>query len=658
MKEWLREEKAGAGRILIVAPDGCDEGGDGSEEKPFRTPEKARDAIRAMDALPGGGVTVLFRAGEYNLEKTFTLTPEDSGREGAPIVWTAYPGEDASLVSKEPVTGWRRLTAAEKAGPLFGMSDEAKEAVWVAEIPVGRRFHDLYENGVRLPNSRMILSDDWQKKWPRVRAAPGDFGPEGLRGSFDPGVLDGLDGWEDAEIRMLTAIWWNVNAVLGGIDAENRTAFIRSGLTVFYPGSMENGREYNLMNTPKYLTRGEWCVDSARGRVYYWPERGGDPNDSVIFAPGLRELWRFQGDEEDRGWKRQVRHVVLRGLRFLYTDRVPEDELDPGWLTRNGENPDGMIYMQGADSCAVEDCALGYSGSQGIVLDHYAQNCSVTGCEIAHASSGGIYITGYGPGAVDVNRHHRIARNHIHHVGLDYMHSCAVQIFGSGDNVLEYNRFHDLPYAAVSVIGMIWTHMRGGPDAIDTQNTFGKKQTMYNARWNEIDRSAVKDYLSALPYQHSGRNVIQYNICDNYMQVLRDGGALYAWCSGRDKVWRRNCGYRAFTDDWGVRAIHIDDWEGFNDIEENLFHASGATDNSQTNGTRGGRGDGERTDLDVWDDTLGDNVWKRNVITADALPEGYAALRAEIRKAAGGWLSVLPGGDASAADDAADRGRD
>ena len=657
MKDRQYENRAEAGRILMIAPDGCDVTGDGSAEKPFRTPERARDEIRAMEALPEGGVTVFFRAGEYNLEKTFVLTPEDSGREGAPIVWAAYPGEEVSLVSKEPVTGWRRLTAAEKAGDLFGMSGEAREAVWVAEIPVGRRFHDLYENGVRLPNSRMILSDDWQHTWLKVRATPGDFGPEGLRGRFDPGVLDGLDGWEDAEIRMLTAIWWNVNAVLGGIDAESRTAFIRSGLTVFYPGSMENGREYNLMNTPKYLTRGEWCVDSARGRVYYWPEKGGNPNDSVLFAPGLRELWRFQGDEEAQGWRRQVRHVALRGLRFLCTDRVPEDELDPGWLTRNGENPDGMIYMQGVDSCAVEDCALGYSGSQGIVLDHYAGNCSVTGCEIAHASSGGIYITGYGPGAVDVNRHHRIAGNHIHHVGLDYMHSCAVQIFGSGDNVLEYNYFHDLPYAAVSVIGMIWTHMRGGPDAIDTQNAYGQKQTMYNARWNEIDRSAVKDYLSALPYQHSGRNVTRYNICDNYMQVLRDGGALYAWCSGRDKVWRHNCGYRAFTDDWGVRAIHIDDWEGFNTIEENLFHASGATDNSQTNGTRGGRGDGERTDLDVWDDTLGDNVWKRNVITADALPAGYAALRAEIREKAGGWLSVLPGGDASSADDAADGGR-
>ena len=639
----MNQNSETAGLVLYLAPDGSDETGDGSKENPFRSPEKARDTIRAVEKLPEGGVTVYFRAGEYNLEETFTLTPEDSGTAEKPVVWSAYPGEEVRIVSKEPITGWRKLTENEKTTPLFGMSSAAKEAVWVAEIPVGRRFHDLYENGAKLPNSRMTESDRWQDDWLKVRSAPDLFGPDGLRGSFDPGVLDGLDGWEDAEIRMLTAIWWNVNAVLAKIDSASQTACIRSGLTVFYPKWMEQGREYNLMNTPKYLTCGEWCVDSVRGRVYYWPENGGDPNESVLFAPKLRELVRFQGDEEKDGWKRQVRHVTLRNLQFLYSDRVPETELDPLWLTRNGENPDGMIYMQGVDSCSVEDCVIGYSGSQGIVIDHYAQNCSVEGCEIAHTSSGGVYVTGYGPGAIDVNHHHTVARCHIHHIGEDYMHSCAVQLFGSGYDTIEYNYFHDLPYAAVSIIGMLWSEMRGGPDAMETMNTFGGKQTMYNARWNEIDRESIRDHLAALPYQHSGRTVIQYNLCDNFMQVLRDGGALYAWCSGRDKIWRRNCGYRESTSDWGVRAIHIDDWDVFSDICGNLFHAHEVGDNSHTRD--------KTIPVDPWDDTSGDNVYRENIVSEDALPDGYLALRREIRKKAGGWLGILPGADAVVEDD-------
>ena len=626
---------------FFVAPDGSDSLGDGSADRPFRTPERARDAIRALPSLPQGGVAVVFRGGEYRLAETFTLTPADSGTPDAPIVYTAAPGEEARFVSKEDITGWRKLTAEERASAMFGMSEEAKAHVYAAEIPAGWRFHALYADGERLPNSRMIESDAWEHDWPRATAGRDDYGPRGLRAQFGEGVLDGLEGWEDAEARLITAIWWNVNAAVAEIDPRQNTAYFRSRLTVFYPDFRSMGGQFNLMNTPKYLTRGEWCVDSVRGRVYYWPEDGSDPNGSSVFAPKLRELVRFQGDEEEAGWEKQVRCVTLRGLTFLYSDRVPETELDPKWLTRNGESPDGMIYLQGVDRCAVEDCVLGYSGGQGIVLDHWAQNCSVTGCEIAWASSGGVFMTGCGPGTTDVNRHNTVARCHIHHIGGDYMHSCAVQFFTSNHNTVEYNYFHDLPYAAVSIIGMAWHQMQNGPDSIDTENTFGERHTMYNARWAEI--GPVKDYLDAIPYQLSDGSVMQYNICDDYMQTLRDGGALYCWCSGRDKVWQHNCGYRAFTDDWAVRAIHIDDCDGFNYIYQNLFRASGATDNSHTNGAAGGRGDGGRDDLDIWDDTVSDNVWKENVIRADRDPDGYRELRESITRTAGGWLSKLPG---------------
>ena len=620
--------------VYYVSVHGSDADGDGSEKRPFRTIEKARDAIRSLPELPEGGVTVLLGGGEYNLEETFVLTPEDSGTAERPVIYAAAPGEEVSVVSKEFITGWRRLTDGERASALFGMSEEAKEHVYAAEIPAGRRFHFLYADGVSLPVSRMIGSDAWETDWPRASAGGEDFSPEGLHARFEPGILDGLDGWEDAELRLITAVWWNVNARLTHIDAARGKGLIESGLTVFYSNFSGMGGQFDLMNTPKYLRRGAWCVDSVRGRVYYWPADGRDPNDAVIFAPRLYELVRFQGEEPGG---RTVDFITLSGLRFLYTDRVPETALDPAWLTRNGEHPDGMIYLQNVENCAVENCVLAYSGSQGIVLDHRAKNCRITGNEIARSSSGGVYVTGYGPGALDENKNNRIAKNRIHHVGLEYMHSCAVQFFGSGGNVVEYNYFHDLPYAAVSIIGMAPQHMRGGIGAIDTSDTYGRKQTMYNARWDEIDAASLLDHRDAYRYQHSGFNVIQYNICDDYMLTLRDGGALYAWCSGPGKVWQYNVGRRRFSDDWAVRAIHMDDLDGYNYIFGNRFYASGATDNSHTNGASGGRGDGGRTDLDVWDDTVSDNIWKENRISADRPPEGYAELREKIEQIGGPW---------------------
>ena len=630
--------------FYFVSSEGNDLSGDGTETNPFKTVYKARDAIRSLSELPDGGITVLIRSGEYVLEETLLLTPEDSGEEGKPIIYASYPGEEVYIVSKEYITGWKKLSAEEKGTDIFGMSDEAKENIYVAEIPSGWRFHFLYSNGVSLQNSRMIESDEWALDWPKAKATKKDYSPSGLKARFDNGVLSGIEGWQDIEIKLLTAIWWNVNAELTDIDPEKNTAYIQSKITVFYQDFQDWGGSYNIMNTPKYLdVAGEWCVDSVNGRVYYWPEDGKDPNSADIFAPKLCELVRFQGDEEEDNWQNQVEHITFRGINFFYSDRTPETQLDPEWLTRNGENPDGMIFMEGVSNCSVENCALGYSGGQSIVLNHYAQNCRITGNEIAQSSSGGIYITGYGPGTTDLNMNHYIAKNHIHNVGLDYMHSCAVQIYGSNHNLIEFNYFHDLPYAAVSIIGMAWNQMQQGPSYVDTINTYGENATMYNPRWDEIDSDSIKSYEDALPYQHSDNNVTQYNIIDDYMQTLRDGGSLYCWCSGRDKVWQYNVGSREFTDDWAVRAIHMDDCDGFNYIYKNLFYANGATDNSHTGGAPGARGDGGKTDLDIWDDTVSDNTWKENIITRTTYPDGYLTLRAYINQTVGSWLSKLPG---------------
>ncbi len=80
---------------LYVAPNGNDSN-PGTEAKPFKTLEAARDAIRSMKAgagLPASGIEVCLRGGLYLRDKTFDLTDQDSGTLSQPIVWRAYQGE-------------------------------------------------------------------------------------------------------------------------------------------------------------------------------------------------------------------------------------------------------------------------------------------------------------------------------------------------------------------------------------------------------------------------------------------------------------------------------------------------------------------------------------------------------------------------------------
>ncbi len=89
---WISEPEP---TDLYISTDGND-ANSGTEASPFATLEGARDAIRA-GGLSANGVNVYLRGGSYRLNSTFSLTSQDSGVEGHPIVYRAYPGEEVIL---------------------------------------------------------------------------------------------------------------------------------------------------------------------------------------------------------------------------------------------------------------------------------------------------------------------------------------------------------------------------------------------------------------------------------------------------------------------------------------------------------------------------------------------------------------------------------
>ena len=89
-----------AERNIYVATE-AEAGGDGSRRRPHQTLEQARDAIRAArkdgSLASGEAVTVLVGPGVYRQQAAFELTAEDSGSEGAPVVYRAQKRGQARL---------------------------------------------------------------------------------------------------------------------------------------------------------------------------------------------------------------------------------------------------------------------------------------------------------------------------------------------------------------------------------------------------------------------------------------------------------------------------------------------------------------------------------------------------------------------------------
>jgi hypothetical protein len=87
------------GATVHVSPRG-DDAGDGSAERPFVTPDRARDAARKF--VGREPVTVVLHGGTYVRAKTLELGPADSGTAEQPVVWEAAANEEVR-VSGGPV---------------------------------------------------------------------------------------------------------------------------------------------------------------------------------------------------------------------------------------------------------------------------------------------------------------------------------------------------------------------------------------------------------------------------------------------------------------------------------------------------------------------------------------------------------------------------
>ncbi len=122
----------------------------GTIDKPFKTLEKAQEALRALVAkgVPSGGIVVWLRGGEYERASTLELGALDSGPDASkPVAWCGYPGEEIRILGGRKINAsnfvkvastssvWGRLDASAKGNllqidlkPILGITASSTDA--------------------------------------------------------------------------------------------------------------------------------------------------------------------------------------------------------------------------------------------------------------------------------------------------------------------------------------------------------------------------------------------------------------------------------------------------------------------------------------------------------------------------------------------------
>ena len=416
---------------------------------PFATLIRARDAVRALDLRGTNArpITVLIRAGEYRLTEPFVLEPRDSGAEGHPVTYAAYPEERPVFSGGRRIGGWRR-----GEGGLW--------SVEVPEVRSGLNVRQLFVGGQRRERAR------WpREKWFTVAGAANarEAGWAGTLGGikdddlarrsfrFRPGDLRAdWTNLEDVEVVVLQ-FWMAPRLRIQALDASQNSVLFTGGS--WRPLTWSFG--YYVDNVAEGLfVPGSWYLNRKTGILQYHALPGEDLAQAEVMAPETLQLVRLTGDA-DRG--EYVHDIVLRGLTFRHTAwELPE----AGYHYTQAELPvPAAIQATGARRCVFEACELSHLGGWGIELGRGCQDNRVTGCLLEDLGAGGIKLgetAEPGSEAAEACRN-EVSDSRFRHGCNVYLGAPAVWVGQSGGNGIRHNEFTGQFMWAVS-LGWNWAY--------------------------------------------------------------------------------------------------------------------------------------------------------------------------------------------------------
>jgi hypothetical protein len=419
---------------------------------PFRTIAGARDAIRRLRAKGplDRPILVYVHGGIYFLSEPLVFSPQDSGTPSNPVIYAAFPGENAVLSGGRQIGGWAPATAGEGVGgaPQGGATGR-RDAIpkWRAELPEVKAqkmfFHQLFVNGERRQRART----------PNV----GFFTVDGELSEDDPARLKFHEGdmqpaWGqggDVEVVLLSN-WEDYRLYIKSVDTATHVATLS---TKRNPWGAEKNARYWVENTVDALDApGEWYLDRRQGKLLYIPQPGEDLGRSEVIASYLPQLVRFEGNAEAH---QPVHNITLRNFIFSHTDwSVPP----VGYLDLQAAyDIPAAVEMVGATDCSIEKCLFTHLGQYALEIHRGSRKVRIAGNEMRDLGAGGVKIGD--PQNPDndaqATEGNEVSDNHIHDIGIVYPAAVGIWIGQSATNTISHNEIDHTFYTGISA-GWTW----------------------------------------------------------------------------------------------------------------------------------------------------------------------------------------------------------
>jgi len=575
---WGARRLAKDAVVIAVSPGGSDAAA-GTVEHPFKTVERAQQAVRLVNAEHD--VVVQMEDGVYRLEKPLRFAALDGGRNGHLVVWRAGEGAHPVLSGAVAVTRWK----------LF---DKVKQ-IYVADTPVGVDTRQLWVNdrllhvaSIDIPRAAVsftmqgiVLKD---AKYDYLARLPEQGRMEVSATGFFTKRISPVERVEGHTLVMKQPAW---NNNIWGYDTLN---------TPYHP---ELAHLY-LANSLAFLTEpGQWVIDPAKGKLYLRPPVGADVEHMDVELPRLPVLVSVAGTLDEL-----VQDLEFRGVRFSHTSWLgPSSEegyasqqsgsfltgraaaypTDPLVVCTHGcpafesmrnewNQMPASVQVSAAQRITFDGCVFAHLGQYALGIGNDAEamlsgvglatgDITVTANVFTDLAGGAILAGGVRRDAHhphdsrQINRQLIVRNNRIQSVSKDYLDNSAILSTYVAGAIILHNDISDVPYDAIDV-GYGWgMHDPGGNP---------------NYRVNMHGYDFKQNLVYETPTTHRDV-VVASNRVHGAKKFFHDGGAIYNLSASPGTLITENY----IFDNNKLIGLYLDEGSRYITVRRNVVHDPG-----------------------------------------------------------------------------------
>jgi len=531
--------------------DGC-KGNDensGTVKKPFKSIERAKDAVRELvhEGLKSD-ITVFIRGGTYYLDKPLAFDNSDSGSNSYKVIYKGYKKEEVTLICGKEIKNWS----------LY------KDNIYKANVGKDRVFSNMMENGqlsilARTPNEGYFAAAE---------------GTSSAKGANKPVVVfkDGeinKFGFENAQVMF----WggrhpeWdggkNWNWILSAVPVSDVNFNSKSIYLEYNPVyTMWPQNRYYIRGAMEFLDKpGEFFLDRKEGILYYIPRQLPIEKQSIVAAASIHLI-----DVRGKSINEPAGNITFENLKLQLSDTISYSQKNStsdanSWYRES--NCDGLLYLKHTKNVTVKGCRIRNSGMSAIAMLGANEGHHISDNLIEDALHNGISIWGYYLPDKEIpdekhgyiNKGHKISNNYIRNCGKLMGHACGVEIVQAGDIEVSNNLIEKMPRYAISAFSC-------GFSELSKTDTGGRK-VIYG---KEITWENHYDYLFA-------RNISVFNNeCRNVMRESCDGSAINFYGVGLGNRIENNLVHDLKPDvtDSILTGIYIDDHANHIIVKNNI----------------------------------------------------------------------------------------